>query len=53
MKWMGPNQHFLKDRKLELFLGFGFFIVGALLLWDAYDNRGVKMKWPLGAIAPW
>lgn len=44
--------HYVKNRKLEVFLGFAFFVVGSYLLWDAYDNRGKKMKWPLGGIMP-
>lgn len=51
MKWMSGS-HFVKNRKAELILGFALFAVGTALLWDAYDNRGVKMRWPLGGIMP-
>lgn len=55
MKWapsLRGGSHFIRDRKLEAFLGFAFFVIGSFLLWDAYDNRGKKMKWPLGGIMP-
>ena len=29
------------------------FLVGALLLYDAFDARGKKMPWPAGAVTPW
>lgn len=43
----------IKDRKTEIILGIILFMVGALLLYDAFDGRGKKMPWPGGAIAPW
>jgi hypothetical protein len=53
MKWPpGKGSHFMKNRKAELTLGFVLFVIGTLLLWDAYDNRGLKMLWPLGGIMP-
>jgi hypothetical protein len=48
-----PTGHFIKDRKLEIFVGVILFLVGALLVWDAFDGRGKNLPWPLGAIAPW
>lgn len=48
-----PTGHFIKDRKREMVLGAVLFLVGALLLYDAFDARGKKMPWPAGAIAPW
>ena len=48
-----PNGHFIKDRKVEIVLGVILFLVGALLLYDAFDARGKKVPWPASAIAPW
>jgi hypothetical protein len=48
-----PNGHFIKDRKTEILVGVLLFIVGSLLLYDAFDARGKKVPWPGGAIAPW
>ena len=47
-----PGAHFVKDRRIEIFLGFLAFVVGSYLLWDAYDNRGKNMKFPLGSFMP-
>jgi hypothetical protein len=48
-----PHGHFIASRKTEILIGGLLFVVGALLLWDAFDGRNKKMPWPLGAIAPW
>ena len=48
-----PHGHLIKDRKIEIFLGVILFLVGALLLYDAFDSRGKKMPWPVSALAPW
>lgn len=48
-----PDQHFMKNRKAEIILGLILFLVGALLLYDAFDARGKKMPWPAGVITPW
>jgi hypothetical protein len=48
-----PHGHFMKDRKVEILVGAVLFLIGALLLWDAFDGRGKHMPWPMGAIAPW
>jgi putative Mn2+ efflux pump MntP len=45
--------HFMKNRKGEIILGLVLVVVGCLLLWDAFDNRGKKMPWPGGGLAPW
>jgi hypothetical protein len=45
--------HFMQNRKLEICLGLLAFIGGCFLLWDAFDNRGKKMPWPAGGLAPW
>ena len=31
---------FIKDRRTALFVGYGGIIIGALALWDAYEQRG-------------
>ena len=48
-----PNGHLLKNRKHEIILGAILFLVGALLLYDAFDARGKRMPWPAGAVTPW
>lgn len=48
-----PSGHFMKNRGAEIVLGIVLFMVGCLLLYDAFDARGKKMPWPGGAIAPW
>jgi hypothetical protein len=53
LKRFMPQGHFMQNRNKEIVLGLLLFVVGAFLIWDAYDNRGKKMPWPAGAIAPW
>jgi len=48
-----PTGHFIKSRPVEITLGVILFMIGALLIWDAFDGRGKQLPWPLGAIAPW
>jgi len=48
-----PTGHFMKNRRTEIALGVILFLIGALLVWDAFDGRGKKLPWPLGAVAPW
>lgn len=31
---------YIKDRKVALVVGYGGILVGALALYDAYENRG-------------
>jgi hypothetical protein len=31
---------YIRDRQLALLAGYGGIILGALCLWDAYENRG-------------
>lgn len=52
-RFIKPKGHFIQDRKLEIIVGIILFMIGSLLLWDAFDGRGRKMPWPGGAIAPW
>ena len=48
-----PNGHFIKNRTLEIGIGVALFLVGALLLYDAFDARGKKIPWPAGGVMPW
>lgn len=51
---IGPSgKHFIKNRGAEIWIGILLFLVGALLLYDAFDARGRKLPWPASAIAPW
>jgi hypothetical protein len=38
---MARRKHLIRNRKVEVAAGLGAFLVGALLLHDAYDKRGV------------
>jgi hypothetical protein len=60
---MGPGQtalrkvkpsggHLMKSRGKETALGLALVIVGCFLLWDAFDNRGKKMPWPMSGLSP-
>lgn len=46
------KRHIIASRKTELIIGALFFVVGSLLLWDAFDARGKSAPWPFGAILP-
>jgi hypothetical protein len=48
-----PTGHFFKNRRTEIILGIALFLVGALLLFDAFDARGKKIPWPASAVTPW
>lgn len=43
----------IRSRGIEVMVGFALFLAGCIVLWDAFDNRGKKMPWPLGGLAPW
>jgi hypothetical protein len=43
----------IKDRGMEIFIGFIFFIIGSLLLYDAFNGRGKPLPWPTNKLAPW
>jgi len=45
--------HIFENRHLEIALGVLAFFIGCALLYDAFDNRGKKMPWPAGGLAPW
>ena len=45
--------HFIADRRTEMIIGFVVVIVGGFLLWDAFDNRGKKLPFPLSGLAFW
>lgn len=48
-----PKGHFIQSRKTEIMVGLALFLIGAVLLYDAFDARGKKIPWPGGAITPW
>jgi hypothetical protein len=48
-----PEGHFINNRKVEIIIGAILFMIGALLLWDAFDGRNKKAPWPVGAVTPW
>lgn len=52
-KRVKPTGHFIQNRTVEIAVGVTLFLIGALLLYDAFDSRGKKLPWPFGAIAPW
>lgn len=52
-KVLPKGYHFIEDRKVEILVGLTLFLVGCVLLYDAFDRRGKKMPWPAGGMAPW
>lgn len=52
-KQVKPSGHFINHRGAEIVVGGLVFLVGCLLLWDAFDGRDKPLPWPLGAILPW
>ncbi len=46
------NGHFIASRKTEIVIGCALFIIGSLLLWDAFNGRGRNAPWPFGGILP-
>jgi len=50
---MTINRPLVKDRTVALVLGAVAFVIGAVLIHDAYDGRGIPTPWPLGAVMPW
>lgn len=49
----GKNHHWIKSQGWEGAIGVIFLVLGCMLLWDAFDNRGRKMPWPASGLAPW
>lgn len=39
---MSKRHAYIRDRNLALIIGYGGIILGALSLYDAYENRGKK-----------
>lgn len=37
------GKHLIRSRRAEQIAGWGLFILGAVLLHDAYDNRGAEV----------
>lgn len=48
-----PKGHLIQDRRIEIAVGLLLFLLGAYLMYDAFDARGKKMPWPAGAVMPW
>lgn len=48
-----PRGHFIQNRAAEILVGVVLFLIGALLIFDAFDARGKKVPWPAGAVLPW
>lgn len=45
--------HIVRSRPLEVGIGLVFFAAGALLLRDAYDQRGVPQPWYMRPFSFW
>jgi hypothetical protein len=50
---MKPRGHLIESRGVEIAVGLLLFILGSVVLWDAFDGRGKSLPWPVGAILPW
>lgn len=46
------REPFVADRKVALWGGVALFALGSLMLWDAFDGRGMSPPWPFGALLP-
>jgi hypothetical protein len=47
------NGHWVQSQGWEAVVGFVLVFIGCALLWDAFDNRGRKLPWPVSGLAPW
>lgn len=47
------GKHWIQSKNWEMTIGLVLVVIGCMLLWDAFDNRGRKMPWPAGGLAPW
>lgn len=43
----------MQNRRMEIALGLLAFVIGCILIYDAYDARGKRMPWPASGLAPW
>jgi hypothetical protein len=48
-----PRQILVREHKTAIVMGFGFFILGAVCLHDAYDGRGKQQPWWLRPFSFW
>jgi len=47
------RHHLIQNRSMEIYLGIMLFIIGSILIYDAYNARGQKLPWPASLLAPW
>lgn len=47
------GKHWIASQGTEAVVGIVLILVGCMLCWDAFDNRGRKLPWPASGIAPW
>jgi len=50
---LSPNGPLIRNSKAEGVLGFLLLILACVLIWDAFDNRGKKLPWPVSGMLPW
>ena len=51
---MSPaKRHWIANRRLELAVAMLGLVGGFVLLYDAYDGRGIKPPWFFGPFKPW
>jgi hypothetical protein len=48
-----PKGHWIQSQAVECLLGLALVLIGCVLVWDASDNRGRKLPWPVSGLAPW
>ena len=48
-----PHVNLVRNPKVEATLGFLMLILACVLIWDAFDNRGKKLPWPVSGLLPW
>jgi hypothetical protein len=52
MHWFTAKP-FMKNRGLQIFIGLALFVIGSVIVYNAFDARGKYMPWPASSILPW
>jgi hypothetical protein len=47
------QHHLMQNRRMEIALGLLAFVIGCILIYDAYDARGKRLPWPASGLTPW
>jgi hypothetical protein len=47
------KHHLIQNRSLEIYAGIMLFVIGSILVYDAFNARGKELPWPFKLLAPW